>query len=68
MVMDLRPSYIFQFFQRGDRPYTSESDVCRRPILTYKDDPRAKRAAEFIIADSYKLLCEANRAINGGNM
>ena len=25
-------------FQREDRFYTSESDVCRRQILTYKDD------------------------------
>ena len=24
-------------FQCGDRLYTSESDVCRRHILTYKD-------------------------------
>ena len=23
--------------------YTSESDVCRRQILTYRDDPRAER-------------------------
>ena len=23
--------------------YTSESDVCRRQILTYKDDPRTER-------------------------
>ena len=27
----------------GDRLYTSESDVYRRQILTYKDDPRADR-------------------------
>ena len=26
-----------------DRLYTSESDVCRRQILTCKDDPRTKR-------------------------
>ena len=26
-----------------DRLYTSESDVYRRQILTYKDGPRAKR-------------------------
>ena len=29
-------------FQRGDCLYTSESDVSRRQILTYKDDPRIK--------------------------
>ena len=33
----------FQFFQRVDRLYTSESDVYRRQILTDKDGPRAKR-------------------------
>ena len=27
-------------FQCSDRLYTSESDVCRRQILTYKDSPR----------------------------
>ena len=35
---------------RGDRLYTSESDVCRRQILTYKDDPRTERMKIFIIA------------------
>ena len=30
-------------FQRGDRLYTSESDVCRRQILTYNDGPRTER-------------------------
>ena len=34
---------IFYFFQRGDRLYTSESDVYRRQILTYKDGSRAER-------------------------
>ena len=29
--------------QRGDRIYTSESDVCRSQTLTYKDDPRTER-------------------------
>ena len=33
-----------QTFQRGDRLYTSESDVCRRQILTSEVDPRAERA------------------------
>ena len=27
----------------SDRLYTSESDVCRRQILKYKDDPRTER-------------------------
>ena len=33
----------FQFFQRVDRLYMSESDVYRRQILTDKDGPRAER-------------------------
>ena len=37
-------------FQRGDRLYTSESDVCRRQILTYKDDPHTERIKTFIMA------------------
>ena len=41
--MGLRPLQIFQFLQRGDRLYTSESDVYRRQILTTKVDPRAVR-------------------------
>ena len=39
-VMGLRLLEIFQFFQYGDRFYTSESDFYRRQILTYKDGPR----------------------------
>ena len=39
-----------QRFQRGDRLYTSESDVCRRQILTYKDSPRTERTKIIIIA------------------
>ena len=42
--MGLRPLEIFEFFQRGGRLYTSESDVCRRQNLTYKDVPRAETA------------------------
>ena len=38
-----------QPFQRGDRLYTSESDVCGRQILTYKDDPRAERIKIFLM-------------------
>ena len=30
-------------FLCGDRLYTSESDVYRRQILTYRDRPRAER-------------------------
>ena len=34
---------ILYFFQCGGRLYTSESDMNRRQILMYKDDPRAKK-------------------------
>ena len=33
----------FEYLQCGDRLYTSESDVCRRQILTHKDSPRTAR-------------------------
>ena len=36
-------------FQRGDRLYTSESDLCRRHIMTYKDDAHAERNKIFIM-------------------
>ena len=32
--------HLFIPFQSGNRLYTSESDVCRRQILTYKDGRR----------------------------
>ena len=35
--MGLEPLEIFKFLQRGDRLYTSESDVYKRQIPTYKD-------------------------------
>ena len=34
----------FWIFSGRDRLYTSESDVCRRQIVTYKDGPRPERA------------------------
>ena len=37
-------------FQRGDRLYTSESDVCRRQIMTYKDGLHTERIKTFITA------------------
>ena len=42
-VMGRRPLEIFVFFPHRDRIYTSESDVYRRQILTYKDGPRTER-------------------------
>ena len=41
--MGPRPLEIFAFFHYGDSLYTSESDVYRRQILTYKDGPRTER-------------------------
>ena len=35
-------------FQRVERLYTSESDVCRRQILTYKNDPRALKEFKYL--------------------
>ena len=43
-------SLINQALQRGDRLQTSESDVCRRQILTTKDDPLTERFKQFIMA------------------
>ena len=39
----------YHFFQRGDSLYTSESDVCRRQILTYKDGPGAERVEYTVL-------------------
>ena len=33
----------------SDRLYTSESDVCRRQILTYKDGHRAERNKIIVV-------------------
>ena len=45
----LRQLQIFQFFQCGDRLYTSESDVYRRQILTSKDGPRTERVKPAVV-------------------
>ena len=37
-VLDVQMSSTF-----WDRLYTSESDVCRRHILTYRDSPRTEK-------------------------
>ena len=42
-AFDIKP------FQRVDRYYTSESDVCGRQNLTYKDGPRTERIKIFIV-------------------
>ena len=39
-----------QPFERGDRFYTSEFDVSRRQILTYKDGPHTEKIAIFLTA------------------
>ena len=41
--MGLRTLDIFYFFQRENRLYTSESDVHRRQIQTYKDGHRDEK-------------------------
>ena len=46
--MSVQPLEILKFFQGGGRLYTSESDVYRRQILTYKDDPRAERLVHVL--------------------
>ena len=38
---------MFQLFQRGARLSTSQSDVYKRRILTYKDGPRAERVNHY---------------------
>ena len=50
-VMGLRTLYVCQFFHRGDRLYTSESDAYRRQMLTYKDGPRTERVNEVASLD-----------------
>ena len=40
--MGLRQLKIVLIFHCGDHLYTSESEVYRRQILRYKDDPRAE--------------------------
>ena len=44
-------------FQCGDRLYTSESDVNRRQILTYKIGPRAERVKQSIAHEHDKSKC-----------
>ena len=46
--MGLRPLF-FLFFPWEDRLYTSGSDVYRRQILTYNDDPRAEKFTFIVI-------------------
>ena len=40
-----------------DRLYTSESDVCRRQIMTYEDCPRTERFKIFImVVDPWRVI------------
>ena len=41
--------------QRGYRLEMSESDVCRRQILTSKDDPRTVRVKKFLMANNISI-------------
>ena len=46
----------------GDHLYTSESDVCWRQILMYKNGPRTERTTIFIMAvDSWHICIQMNR-------
>ena len=44
-----RQKETYQPIQSGDRLYTSEYDVCRRQILTYKDGPHTEITKLFIM-------------------
>ena len=56
--MCLRPLEICHFFQRGDRLYTSESDVYRRQILTYKDGPSTERCTGYTVGRGHPTLLD----------
>ena len=43
------------FFQCVDRIYTSESDIYRRHILTYKDGPALRNNTKNVMADDNVL-------------
>ena len=51
-------------FSAGDRLYTSEPDICRRQILTYKDDRRAERIKIYLMAvdTKHRYSNESERA------
>ena len=52
-------------FQRGDRLYTAESDVCRRQILPYKYDHRAGRIEIFLMdVDAWHRYSNASETAN----
>ena len=58
--MGLRPLEICLLLQRGDRLYTSESDVYRRQNLTYKDGPRAERVSQLTLSSNLHPLQAAD--------
>ena len=45
---------------RGERLYTSESDVCRRQILTCKDGPRTERIKIFLTPLTHNIGIQMN--------
>ena len=49
-VVFIIAQYFFLILTARGRLYTSESDVCRRQILTYKDGPRAEKNTIFLVA------------------
>ena len=50
---------MFEFFQCGDRLYTSESDVYSRQILTYDDGLRTDRVNYYYCKDVVAILAQA---------
>ena len=48
---------VYYPLQRGNRLYTSESDICRHQILTYKDDPRAEIIKIFTMTTYTLNIC-----------
>ena len=71
---------VYSFSVHRDRLYTSESDVYRRHIMTYKDGPRAERVKYwttvplnewklltiFLISDQiFAILADTNCTLNG---
>ena len=60
MVMGLWPLYIVLLLKCGDRHLTSESDVCRRQILTSNVDPRAVKVnieSQMVVKYDDMLAC-----------
>ena len=51
-------------FTAREGPYTSQFDVCRRQMLTYRDDPHTEGIKHFLMAvdPSHRYSNELERA------